>query len=63
MNNKQVVNLGQIRTILAELDKARAAVLDSQFEAFHNSAMRAILMMSAAKMADDEEPPFQASRM
>lgn len=49
--------------ILAELDKARTAVLGSNFEAFHSSAMRAILLASAAKIDADEASPFQASRM
>lgn len=63
MNNKRIVDFGQLRAILSELEKARAAVLASDFEAFHNTAMRAILLMSAAKMAEDEPPAFRASRM
>lgn len=54
MKNKGVVNIGTVRMILAELDRARVAVLASDFDSFQNTAMRAILLMSAAKMAEDK---------
>lgn len=59
----RVINLGNVRATLVELDKARAAVLAGNFETFQQTALRAILLMSAAKMADDEGSGFRASRM
>jgi hypothetical protein len=48
---------------LAELDKARAAVLASDFETFQKASMRAALLMSAAKIAEDQPQPFLVSCM
>jgi hypothetical protein len=63
VKNKNPVNLVTVRAILAELDKARAAVLASDFETFQKASMRAALLMSAAKIAEDQPQPFLVSCM
>lgn len=59
----KVVDFRAVREILSELDKARMAVLASDFVAFQKASMRAALLMAAAKMQEDKPPAFRASCM
>lgn len=59
----KVVDFRAVKEILSELDKARVAVLASDFTAFQKASMRASLLMSAMKMREERPPAFRASCM